>query len=72
MVRIAVSYVRAGLRPPERLARRVDPIHRFEVARSQCPGVQSLRNPRAATVWLQILWMPVPSRCDGHHEKDDD
>jgi hypothetical protein len=24
--------------------------------------------PCAATVWLQMLWMPVPSRCDGHHE----
>ena len=21
-----------------------------------------------ATVWLQMLWMPVPSRCDGHHK----
>jgi hypothetical protein len=47
---------------------RVDPIHRFEVARSQRRGVRSLWNPHAATVWLQILWMPVPSRCDGHHK----
>jgi hypothetical protein len=21
-----------------------------------------------ADVWLQMLWMPVPSRCDGHHK----
>ena len=23
-----------------------------------------------ATLWLQMLWMPVPSRCDGHHKND--